>query len=133
MQSSEIITFVSVFVAFVSVIVAIVAIYIAVRIFKRTVTLQVETFILSAYKDYMDMMYSGANEAHKNNARTRFLMAIDLYCKYVINGHLDKKLSDDNLHFYEECIKAFKDEIKENIKDYNNIADYTQRYNISLD
>lgn len=130
MQSSEIITLV---VAFISVIVAIVAICIAVRIFKRTVTLQVETFILNAYKDYMDMMYSGANEAHKNNARTRFLMAIDLYCKYVINGHLDKKLSDDNLHFYEECIKAFKDEIKENIKDYNNIADYTQRYNISLD
>lgn len=130
MQSSEIITLV---VAFISVIVAIVAICIAVRIFKRTVTLQVETFILNAYKDYMDMMYSGANEAHKNNARTRFLMAIDLYCKYVINGHLDKKLSDDNLYFYEECIKAFKDEIKENIKDYNNIADYTQRYNISLD
>lgn len=130
MQSSEIVTLV---VAFISVIVAIAAIYFAVRIFKRTVTLQVETFILSAYKDYMDMMYSEAKEEHKNNARTRFLMAIDLYCKYVINGHLDKKLSDDNLHFYEECIKAFKDEIKENIKDYNNIADYTQRYNISLD
>ncbi len=132
MQSSEIITLVSIFVAFTSVIVAIVAIYIAVKIFKRTVTLQVETFILSAYKDYMDMLYSEVSKEQKINAKARFLAAIDLYCKYVINGHLDKKLSDDNLHFYEECIKAFKDEIKENIKDYNNIADYIQRYNISL-
>ncbi|MCX2717888.1 hypothetical protein OQH61_09095 [Helicobacter sp. MIT 21-1697] len=133
MQSSDIVTLVSIFVAFTSVIVAIIAIYIAIKIFRRTATLQAETFILSAYKDYMDMMYSEANEEHKNNAKTRFLMAIDLYCKYVINGHLDEKLSDDNLHFYEECIKAFKDEIKENLKDYNNIADYTLKYNISLE
>ncbi len=101
--------------------------------FRRTTTLQTEIFILGAYKDYMDMSYSEVSKEQKINAKARFLSAIDLYCKYVINGHLDKKLSDDNLHFYEECIKAFKDEIKENIKDYNNIADYTQRYNISLD
>lgn len=60
-------------------------------------------------------------------------MAIDLYCKYVLNGHLDKKLSNDNLYFYEEVIKLFKDTIKANITDYNNIAEYAEKYKISLD
>ena len=51
----------------------------------------------------------------------------------MINGHLDKKLSDDNLHFFEECILAFRDIIKNDIQNYNNIADYVKKYNISLD
>lgn len=101
--------------------------------FRRTTTLQTEIFILSAYKDHMDMIYTDTTEEHKNNAKIRFISAIDLYCKYVVNGHLDKKLSDDNLHFYEECIKTFKDTIKKDKEVYNNIIDYAKKYNISLD
>lgn len=112
--------------------VAILAIRSATKSFKRTITLQTEMFISGAYESYMKTMLSQA-EDQKRNAKTRFLMAIDLYCKYVVNKHLDKTLSDDNLRFYEGIILMFKDVIKENIQDYNNIADYAKKYNISLE
>lgn len=48
------------------------------------------------------------------------------------NRFLDKQLSYDNQHFYKEVIRMFNDEIKANIKEYNNIADYVEKYNIKL-
>lgn len=133
MESSDILSVTAICISIITLCISANAICVARNIFKRTVTLQTEIFILGAYKDYMDMMYSNANEEQKKNGTTRLLMAIDLYCKYVVNGHLDKKLSDDNLHFYEVCIKAFKDTIKEDKEGYNNIIDYAKKYNISLD
>ncbi len=121
-------------VAIFALIVATTSIFVAHNIFKRSSTLQTEIFILNAYKEYVNIASNSTIHASvKTRATTQFLMAIDLYCKYVLNGHLDKKLSDDNLHFYEEVIKIFGDEIRENIADYNNIADYAKKYKISLD
>lgn len=133
MQNSEfLVAIIAIVISVVGAIATIFSIRIAFLSFKRTTTLQTEIFILGAYKDYMDMMYSDVGEQQQQNAQTRFLMAIDLYCKYVINGHLDQKLSNDNLHFYEECIIVFKDTIQKDIENYNNIADYAKRYKISL-
>ncbi len=121
-------------VAVFALIVATTSIVVAHKIFKRSPTLQTEIFILNAYKEYVNIASNSTIHASvKTRAATQFLMAIDLYCKYVLNGHLDKKLSNDNLHFYEEVIKLFKDTIKANIADYNNIADYAEKYKISLD
>lgn len=121
-------------VAVFALIVATTSIVVAHKIFKRSSTLQTEFFILNAYKEYVNVASNDTISIEtKTRATTQFLMAIDLYCKYVLNGHLDKKLSNDNLHFYEEVIKLFKDTIKANITDYNNIADYAEKYKISLD
>ena len=121
-------------VAIFALIVATISIFVARNIFKRSSTLQTEIFILNAYKEYVNIASNDTISIEtKARAKTQFLMAIDLYCKYVLNGHLDKKLSNDNLHFYEEVIKIFGDEIRKNIADYNNIADYAKKYKISLD
>ncbi len=135
LQNSEfIISLIAVFIAAVSAYAAIKNIRLSRVSFQRTTTLQTEIFILNAYKEYVGTMYDeNTSGEYRQEARTQFLMAIDLYCKYVINGHLDKKLSDDNLHFFEGCILAFKDIIKNDIENYNNIADYAKKYNISLD
>lgn len=114
-----------------TIVVAIITVAIAISVFKKTSTLQVEMFIHNAYKNYMEIMLN--NEDYKKNAITQFLMAIDLYCKFVINGHLDKKLSDDNLDFFRGVIIIFKDTIKADLENYNNINDYIKKYHISLD
>lgn len=122
------------FITLIGVFVAVWSIYRSRLSFQRTTTLEAEIFILDAYKHYMSIMHNNNTSGeYQEVAKMQFLMAIDLYCKYVINGHLDKKLSDDNLHFFEECILAFRDIIKNDIQNYNNIADYVKKYNISLD
>lgn len=94
--------------------------------FKRNTTLQIEMFMLNTYNELLNKLNKG-----EYNATIQFLVAVDLYCKYVVNGHLDSKLADDNLHFYKSVILAFKDEIKKN-DGYNNIFDYAKKYNIAL-
>ena len=135
LQNSEfLISLIAVFIAAISAYAAIKNIHLSRISFQRTTTLQTEIFILNAYKEYVGTMYDkNASDEYRQEARTQFLMAIDLYCKYVINGHLDKKLSDDNLHFFLFFILAFRDIIKNDIQNYNNIADYVKKYNISLD
>lgn len=124
---------ISIAVAIIAVCISIVSIFVALKIFRRSSTLQTEIFILNAYKEYVNTAFNDNIDGEsKDRARTQFLMAIDLYCKYVNNGHLDSKLSDDNLHFYEEVILMFEDEIKANINEYNNIANYAQKYKIHL-
>lgn len=128
-----IITIAGMFIAFFTLRIAIKGVKLAESIFRSTTTIQTETLILNAYKDYMDMMFSDASEEQKTNGTKRFLVVIDLYCRYAIKGYLDNNLFEDNLHFCEECIKTFKDTIKEDKEGYNNIIDYAKKYNISLD
>lgn len=94
--------------------------------FKRNTTLQIEMYMLDTYNKLVDKLNEG-----DRNAIMQFLVAVDLYCKYVVNGHLDSKLADDNLHFYKSVILAFKNEIKGN-SGYNNILDYAEKYNIVI-
>lgn len=134
MAFSDIVAVFALIVATISACIAIISIFVAHKIFKRSYTLQTEIFILNAYKEYINVASNDTISIEtKARATTQFLMAMDLYCKYVLNGHLDKKLSNDNLHFYEEVIKLFKDTIKANIIDYNNIAEYAEKYKILLD
>lgn len=85
-----------------------------------------EMYMLDTHNNLLDRLNKGDDEA-----KIQFLVAVDLYCKYVVNGHLDSKLANDNLNFYKSIILAFKDEIKEN-DGYNNISDYAEKYNIAL-
>ena len=112
------------FISYIALVVAIFAVVVAINVFKRSTTLQMEIFILNAYKDYMKYYDKDIQEQELNNLTTQFLMAIDLYCKYILNGHLDNELSSDNANFIKEVIKVFENNIRENLKDYNNINDY---------
>lgn len=78
-------------------------------------------------------MHNNTSDKYRQNAKIQFLVTLDLYCKYVVKGHLDKELSDDNRDFIKKCILTFKEEIKKDLKGYNNITDYAKKYNISLD
>lgn len=111
---------------FVALVVAIGTLIYAKQTFKRNTTFQMEMYMLDTHNNLLDKLNEG-----DSNAKIQFLVAVDLYCKYVVNGHLDSKLADDNLNFYKSIILAFKDEIKEN-NGYNNIFDYAKKYNIVL-
>lgn len=111
---------------FVALVVAIGTLIYAKRTFKRNTTLQMEMYMLDTHNNLLDRLNAG-----DSNAKIQFLVAVDLYCKYVVNGHLDSKLADDNLNFYKSIILAFRDEIKGN-NGYNNIFDYAKKYNIVL-
>lgn len=111
---------------FVALVVAIGTLIYAKQTFKRNTTLQMEMYMLDTHNNLLDRLNKGDDEA-----KIQFLVAVDLYCKYVVNGHLDSKLANDNLNFYKSIILAFKDEIKEN-DGYNNIFDYAEKYNIAL-
>ncbi|WP_394951452.1 hypothetical protein [uncultured Helicobacter sp.] len=134
LQNSEfIISLIAVFIAAVSACVAIGSIRLSRVSFRKTTTLQVEISILNAYKEYMSIMHNNTSDKYRQNAKIQFLVTLDLYCKYVVKGHLDKELSDDNRDFIKKCILTFKEEIKKDLKGYNNITDYAKKYNISLD
>lgn len=111
---------------FVALAIAICTLVYAKQTFKRNTTLQMEMYMLDTHNNLLDKLNAG-----DTNAKIQFLVAVDLYCKYVVNGHLDSKLADDNLNFYESIILAFKDEIGGN-DGYNNIYDYVKKYNIIL-
>lgn len=131
--SSNIVAIIALFIAVIAAIATIISIIVAQRIFRRSFTLQTEIFMLNAYKEFVNIASdSTIDEWIQTRTKTQFLMAIDLYCKYVLNGLLDKQLSNDNQYFYKEVIKMFNDEIKANIKEYNNIADYVEKYKIEL-
>lgn len=130
---SNIIAAIALAIAVIAAIATIISIIVAQKIFRRSFTLQTEIFMLNAYKEFVNIASdSTINGESQARAKTQFLMAIDLYCKYVLNGLLDKQLSYDNQHFYKEVIRMFSDEIKANIKEYNNIADYIEKYKIEL-
>ncbi|HIV48934.1 hypothetical protein [uncultured Helicobacter sp.] len=134
LQNSEfIISLIAVFIAAVSACAAIGSIRLSRVSFRKTTTLQVEISILNAYKEYMSIMHNNTSDKYRQNAKIQFLVTLDLYCKYVVKGHLDKELSDDNRDFIKKCILTFKEEIKKDLKGYNNITDYAKKYNISLD
>ena len=69
----------------------------------------------------------------RKNAKNQFLTAIDLYCKYEINGHLDEELSSNNTEFFKGAIQCFKDDIKKDLKGFDNIDKYIKKYHIPLD
>ena len=122
---SEAIPYIALGVAILALLATIYSIVVAQNSFKRSTTLQMEVFILNTYKNYAKALYDESFQAKElGNLTAQFLMAIDLYCKYILNGHLDDKLSYDNANFIKEVIITFEDIIRENLKDYNNINDY---------
>lgn len=114
----------------VTIITAAIAVGVTITVFKRTTTLQAEIFFLNAYKNYMET-------DKKENAKDQFLTAIDLYCKYEVNGHLDEELSSNNTEFFKGVIQCFKedikDDIKKDLKGFDNINKYIKKYKIPLD
>lgn len=122
---SEVISYIALLVAILALCATIYSIVVAKNSFKRSTTLQMEIFILNAYKSYMKHLCDESIQQQQlDSLKTQFLMAIDLYCKYILNGHLDNKLSSDNANFIKEVVITFEDTIRENLKDYNNINDY---------
>ncbi|WP_304381859.1 hypothetical protein, partial [uncultured Helicobacter sp.] len=97
---SEAIPYIALGVAILALLATIYSIVVAQNSFKRSTTLQMEVFILNTYKNYAKALYDESIQAKElGNLTAQFLMAIDLYCKYILNGHLDDKLSYDNANF----------------------------------
>ncbi|RAX54778.1 hypothetical protein [Helicobacter sp. 10-6591] len=110
----------------VTIITAAIAVRATISVFRKTTTLEAEIFFLNAYKNYMET-------DKKENAKNQFLTAIDLYCKYEVNGHLDEELSSNNTEFFKGAIQCFKDDIKKDLKGFDNINKYIKKYHIPLD
>ena len=108
-----------------------IAVGVIITVFKRTITLRVEIFFLNAYKSYMEVVQKETDK--RKNAKNQFLTAMDLYCKYEINGHLDEELSSNNTEFFKGVIQCFKDDIKKDLKGFDNIDKYIKKYHIPLD
>ena len=115
----------------VTIITAAIAVGVIITAFKRATTLRVEIFFLNAYKSYMEVVQKETDK--RKNAKNQFLTAIDLYCKYEINGHLDEELSSNNTEFFKGTIQCFKDDIKKDLKGFDNIDKYIKKYHIPLD
>ena len=125
------ITIGDIFTILVTIITAAIAVGVIITAFKRITTLRVEIFFLNAYKSYMEVVQKETDK--RKNAKNQFLTAIDLYCKYEINGHLDEELSSNNTEFFKGAIQCFKDDIKKDLKGFDNIDKYIKKYHIPLD
>ncbi|WP_104750536.1 type IV secretory system conjugative DNA transfer family protein [Helicobacter cynogastricus] len=103
------------------------SVYYAREYFKKSTTLEIEKFFVEAYQKYMDTECKCLSNIHKENMQDSFLMAIDICCKYVMNGVLDHELCGDSLRRH---IQNFRYPIKVEIGKYENICRYMERFKL---
>ncbi|GMB89893.1 hypothetical protein NHP190002_05720 [Helicobacter ailurogastricus] len=108
------------------------------RNFKKTITLQVETFFLTSYAKYKDAEIStehNISEECKWHIKASLALVLDIYCKYAIHNLLDKKLVNENVPFFKEIIQNledFEDFILKDGKGCSNIKKFMEIHDIKF-
>lgn len=99
--------------------------------FKKSMTAQVELYVLSTIKE--TLLESGGNKQVKKEKLNKFLMTLDYWCKLALNDCLDKELFEDNIDFIKDQIKEHKIDIARDPKGYNNLVEYARQNQITLE
>ncbi|WP_144005865.1 hypothetical protein [Helicobacter cetorum] len=104
----DILSFLSYVIAIFSLVVAIYSVQRAKAIFLTSMALQAELHMSNTIKEYTQAVAGNElQRVHKIN----FLIAVDLYCKYLLASCFNKTLVNDNIDFYLSIVesKDFKD------------------------
>ena len=99
--------------------------------FKKSMTAQVELYVLSTIKE--TLLESGGNKQVKKEKLNKFLMTLDYWCKLALNDCLDKELFKDNIDFIKDQIKEHEIDIARDPTGYNNLVEYARQNQITLE
>ena len=123
-MSAECVAIVSCIASIVSACAATGALFIANANFKKSMTAQVELYVLSTLKDEL-LENKGAN-----GSKEVLITTVDYWCKLITNDCLDETLSADSYGTIETLIKNYRDDINKGNRKY--IIEYAKRKGISL-
>ena len=119
----------SLIVSAIAICVALYAIKKANESFKKSMTAQVELYVLSTIKE---ILLEEAKVEQKDKKRAQYLMTLDYWCKLILNNCLDKKLLKDNIDFIKSQIKEHEIDIIQD-EGYNNLVEYARQNQITLE